>query len=89
VNEKIYIENPENPFLNVQDEDRRALLRILYPTIDYDLLFYPKQDNKETLDEFGLPTRVTNLYIITSDKELKQHLHDVAKSWYKSKIIEK
>jgi len=91
MNDKLYTENPDNPFLNIQYADRRALLRILYPTIDYDLLFYPKQDNKEMLDELGLPTRIhgRGLYIITPNKELEQHLYDAVKSWYKSKIIEK
>jgi len=87
--DNIYTKHPDNPFLNIQYKDRRELLKILYPNIDYDLIFYPKMDNKETMDEFGLPTRVESIYIITTDKELKEHLHDATKAWYKSKIIEK
>lgn len=88
MNEKLYTENPDNPFLNIQPEDRRILLKILYPTIDWDLIFYPKCDNEKVLDEFGLPTRVNSTfpYIITSDKDLEEHLKNEAKMWVKKRL---
>jgi len=89
MNDKIYTDEPDNPFLNIQPIDRRMLLRILYPTIDYDLIFYPENDNKELLDEFGIPTRVISgrlPYIIcVGEPELKEHLIQEAKKWYKEK----
>ena len=89
MNEKLYIENPDNPFINIQPKDRRELLKILYPTIDFDLLFYPDMDNVEILEIWGIPSRVNSAfpYIITSDKELQEHLKKEAKAWFKNKKI--
>lgn len=93
MNEKLHTENPDNPFINIQPEDRRLLLKILYPTIDYDLIFYPDNDNEELLNELGIPTRIkstTNYpYIITTNKELEKHLRNSVKRWYNKQKLKK
>jgi len=91
MNDKLYTDNLDNPFLNIQSNDRRMLLRILYPNIDYDLIFYPEMDNEELLDDFGLPRRVshTGLYIFSLiEPDLIEHLHKEAKKWLRNKYKE-
>lgn len=70
-------EEKDNPFSYVQSKDRREILRILYPTIDYYLLFYPDNDNEELLDEMNIPRKAYGVmpYIITRDTELRDYLY--------------
>jgi hypothetical protein len=80
----------DNPFCYIQKEDRRKLLRILFPTIDHDLLFYPKMDNEELLDELGIPKQVQGVfpYIITSDEEVREYLYEAMREFRRKKTEE-
>jgi hypothetical protein len=76
----------DNPFQFIQPNERRQLLKILYPTIDYDLLFYPESDDDKILDELSIPNKVhVGVYVITPNKELKQFLHEQCKVWLENK----
>lgn len=67
-----------NPFCYVQPRDRRTILRLLFPTIDHDLLFYPDNDNEQLLDDFNIPKKTYGVmpYIITHDSELREFLYE-------------
>lgn len=74
----------------IKESDRRALVRILYPTIDFDLLFYPDCDNEELLDEMGIPTHTHGVfpYIITQDDDFREYLYNACREWRKMKVEE-
>ena len=77
----------DNPFFYVQYGDRRTLLRILFPTIDNDLLFNVEMDNESLLDDFNIPHKVYGLmpYIITHDDELRDYLYEKCYEYRKIK----
>lgn len=78
----------DNPLFYFKREDRRTLLRILYPNVDQDLCFYPENDNEETLDMLNIPKQEQGVfpYIITHNDELRDHLIDTCREWRKMKI---
>lgn len=77
----------DNPFSYVQYGDRRNLLRILFPTVDHDLLFNVEMDNESLLDDFNIPHKVYGVmpYIITHDDKLRDYLYEKCYEYRKIK----
>jgi hypothetical protein len=62
--------------------DRLTILKILYPTLSYDLLFYPSC-TEELLDELGIPKyRTPFIHVISTEKYLKNKVNSLIKRYF-------
>lgn len=79
----------DNPFCYIQPEDRHTLFRILYPTAEFDCLFYPEW-LEGAIDDFNIPTKIgaRGVYIITPYDDVKEHLEKSLKEFYQKKYEE-